>query len=529
MTTPDAARRRPVVLCILDGFGWRTGPGSEEGNAIALAGPRFYQGLLERYPHTTLACMGPAVGLPEGQMGNSEVGHLTIGAGRVIEQELVRIARALREGEFADRPAWRGFVAGLRESGGRLHLLGLVSPGGVHSHTDHLHGILRLAKEAGLDQVFVHVVLDGRDTDPHGGLGYVEELQRQLAEIGVGRIASVSGRYYAMDRDKRWDRVEKAWRVLVHGEGERGSDPLEIIRHSYAQGVTDEFVVPTVVTGADGEPVATVRDGDGVFFWNFRADRARELTWAFNSDDFDGFPRPLRPRISYLCMTLYDENLDVPVLFPPETPRRILADVLAEHGIRNLRTAETEKYAHVTYFLNGGREEPFPGEDRRLVPSPRVATYDLQPEMSAPQVAEVVLEAVATGEHPVIVVNFANGDMVGHTGVLEAAVAAVRTLDGLLARIVPAVLERGGVMLLTADHGNCEEMLAPDGRVLTNHSLNPVPFVLIGEEFAGRGAAALRRDEDRGLRDIAPTLLHLLGLPQPEEMTGRSLLAEQGG
>ncbi len=515
----------PLVLCILDGFGWRTGPGSEYGNAVALAEPRFYQGLLERYPHTTLACMGPAVGLPEGQMGNSEVGHMTIGAGRVVEQDLVRIGNALRDGRFARQPAWHEFLAGVRADGGRVHLLGLVSPGGVHSHTDHLYGILELLREAGQHDVFVHVILDGRDTDPRAGLVYVEELQRKLAAIGVGRIASVSGRYYAMDRDKRWDRVEKAWRVLVHGEGPRGRDPLQVIRDSYAAGVTDEFVVPTVITGDDDRPVAVVRDGDGVFFWNFRADRARELTWAFNSDDFDGFPRPLRPRVHYLCLTQYDEELDVPVLFPPYVPERILGEVLAEHGVGNLRTAETEKYAHVTYFLNGGREEPFPGEDRRLVPSPRVATYDLQPEMSAPEVAAGVLDDLSRGAHPVIVVNFANGDMVGHTGVLEAAVQAVKTLDGLLARIVPAVLERGGVMLLTADHGNCEEMLDPDGRVLTNHSLNPVPFVLIGEEFAGRGAAALRGDPDRGLRDIAPTLLALLGLPVPPEMTGRPLLA----
>ncbi|NTV03400.1 2,3-bisphosphoglycerate-independent phosphoglycerate mutase [bacterium] len=519
-------RRRPhtpLVLCILDGFGWRRGPGSEHGNAIALAQPAFYESLLAGYPHTTLRCHGLDVGLPEGQMGNSEVGHLTIGSGRVIDQDLNLVTRSLASGAFAEHPAWRGLVDGLQARGGRLHLLGLVSDGGVHSHVDHLVQIVRLAAGRGVREIFVHAFLDGRDTDPHGGLQYVKDLEAAMAEIGAGRIATVGGRYYAMDRDKRWDRVEKAWRALVHGEGERATGAAAAIASSYEGGVTDEFMLPTVIVTEAGAPLATVRDGDAVFFWNFRSDRARELTWAFNVDGFDGFPRPLRPAVDYLCMTVYDESLGLPVVFDPEAPRDLLADVFAAHGVTNLRTAETEKYAHVTYFFNGGREEPFAGEDRRLVPSPKVATYDLQPEMSAPGVAAIVLEALAAGRHEVIVVNFANGDMVGHTGVLEAAVAAVRTLDGLLARIVPAVLERDGVLLLTADHGNCEEMIAPDGRVLTNHSLNDVPFVVIGREFAGRPDALAPRD-DAGLRDIAPTMLALLGLPRPDAMTGRSLL-----
>lgn len=518
----NAAANPRVVLCILDGFGWRSGPGSEHGNAIARARPAFYLSLFERYPHTTLRCSGPDVGLPEGQMGNSEVGHLTIGAGRVVDQELVRIGRSIASGDFTGQTAWRDLLERVRGTGGALHLLGLVSPGGVHSHTDHLYGIVAAAREAGIARIFVHAFLDGRDTDPHAGAGYLEELQARLNAIGAGRIASVAGRYYAMDRDKRWDRVEKAWRMLVHGEGQTASDAVAAVRDSYAREVTDEFVLPTVITDG-GAPVATVRDGDGIFFWNFRADRARELTWAFNVDDFDGFPRPVRPAVAYLCMTPYDEKLDVPVLYRPLQPRNGLAEVFAEHGIRNLRTAETEKYAHVTYFFNGGREEPFPGEERRLVPSPKVATYDLQPEMSAPGVAAVVREATEQGEHPVIVVNFANGDMVGHTGDLEAAVQAVRAVDGLLAEIVPPVVERGGTFLVTADHGNCDEMIGSRGEALTAHSLNPVPFVAVSRALEGR-LDAMEPGDGHALRDIAPTVLQLLDLPRPAEMTGRPLL-----
>lgn len=508
-----------VVLCILDGVGWR--PGVTDGNAVALARPRCYPALFERYPHTTLRCSGLDVGLPEGQMGNSEVGHLTIGSGRVIDQELNRVSRALESGAFEKLPAWSAFVARVREGSGRLHLLGLVSPGGVHSHTDHLYGIVAQAKAAGVREIYVHAFLDGRDTDPHGGLGYVEELQARLARLGAGRVATVMGRYYAMDRDKRWDRVEKAWRAIVHGEGPAAADPVAAIRASYDDGVTDEFVVPVVIA-PEGRPVATVADGDGVFFWNFRADRARELTWAFNQDGFAGFARPLRPRVAYLCLTSYDEKLDLPVLFTPDAPRNILADVFAAHGVTNLRVAETEKYAHVTYFFNGGREEPYPGEERILIASPKVATYDLQPEMSAPGVARAVIEQAALGRHDVIVVNFANGDMVGHTGVVDAAVRAFQALDVLLAAMIPPIVERGGTVLVTADHGNCEEMIAPDGRPLTAHSLNVVPLVAASAALEGRRDAI--RPGEHALADIAPTMLKLLGLPQPPEMTGVPLL-----
>jgi 2,3-bisphosphoglycerate-independent phosphoglycerate mutase len=518
-TTP----RTPLVLCILDGVGHRVGSGSDSGNAIEGAEPEFWNQLFADYNSTTLKCKGLDVGLPEGQMGNSEVGHLTIGSGRVIDQDLNRVSRAFDGGTISDFPEWRATIEVLQASGGTLHLLGLVSPGGVHSHTEHLKGIVRTAKSAGLDKIAIHAFLDGRDTDPESGLGYLTNLQSALDEIGAGVIASVSGRYWSMDRDKRWDRVKKSWDMLVHGQAEQGADALEVVRASYSAGKTDEFLEPTIILDDQGAPKAVVQDGDAVFFWNFRADRARELTWAFMQDDFDGFERPVRPKISYLTMTVYDASMDLPVLFKAQTHQHILADVFVEHGITNLRTAETEKYAHVTYFFNGGNEEPFKGEDRRLVASPKVATYDLQPEMSAPEVAAIVLESLREQQHDVIIVNFANGDMVGHTGVYDAAVSAFKTLDGLLAMIVPEVLKRNGVMLITADHGNCEEMLTAEGRVLTNHSLNEVPFLVVGRDVDG-GPIALEND-DFSLRDIAPTMLDVLGLPQPEAMTGKSIIS----
>lgn len=515
-----------VVLCILDGVGYRTGPGSEIGNAVKGAHPAWYESLLRDYPFTTLNACGLAVGLPEGQMGNSEVGHLTIGSGRVLYQELVRISRSLDEGDFANRPSWNAFADECLSDGGRLHLLGLVSPGGVHSHTDHLYGIIAEAKRRGFAEIFVHAFLDGRDTDPRSGRGYLADLQKQLDRIGAGRIATVCGRYWAMDRDKRWDRVQRAWNLIVDGvvdaKGTLAGNAVAAVEAAYAAGVTDEFMEPTVITDGPGAPVGTVQDGDGIFFWNFRADRARELTWAFKQDGFAGFPIARRPRVHYLTMTPYDEKMELPAVYTPETPRKGLAEIMAGAGLRNLRTAETEKYAHVTYFFNGGLEEPWPGEVRRLVPSPKVATYDLQPEMSAPEVAAVVREACLGDEFDVIVVNFANGDMVGHTGVYEAAVSAFRTLDRLLSEIMPPSLDRGTVWLVTADHGNCDEMLGPGGEIMTQHSLNRVPFILAGKRFAGR--TGILRTDDAGLSDIAPTILSLLNLPQPVEMTGRSLI-----
>ncbi len=512
-----AAHRPRLVLCILDGIGHREGADRAHGNAVIAARPAFYDSLFTRFPHTTLDASGLAVGLPEGQMGNSEVGHLTIGAGRILYQELVRIGKSLEEGDFARREAWQRFCARGHEGTGRLHLLGLVSPGGVHSHTDHLYGIVREARQAGFSDICIHAMLDGRDTDPRSGLGYVRELQERLAGIGAGHIATVMGRYYGMDRDKRWERNEKAWNAIVEADAPRAADPLAAIQASYDDGKSDEFMLPVVITGD------RVEDGDSVFFWNFRADRARQLTWAFMDPAFVGWGPKRRPRVNYLTMTPYDENLaDVAAVFTPEQPRHGLAEVFAEHGIRNLRTAETEKYAHVTYFLNGGREEPWPHEVRKLVPSPKVATYDLQPEMAAPEVAGVVAEACRSGDYDVIIVNFANGDMVGHSGKFEAAVAAVRTLDRLLAEIMPPSLDAGTTWLVTADHGNCDEMLDADGRVLTQHSLSKVPFIVASRDLEGQ--TDLIAPAERGLANIAPTVLHLLGLPQPAEMTGRSII-----
>ena len=512
-----------VVLCILDGVGYRTGPGSEHGNAIAAADPKFYNSLFQRYPFTTLEACGLQVGLPEGQMGNSEVGHLTIGSGRIIYQELVRISKSIAEGDFARLPAWTDFMAKTTGGTGRLHLLGLVSPGGVHSHTDHLYGIVAAAKAAGVKEIFIHAFLDGRDTDPRSGQGNVAELVAKLAEIGAGQVASVCGRYWAMDRDKRWDRVGRAWDMLTRGKGAvYATDPVQAIGASYAADKTDEFMEPTVITGAGGDPVGVVGQGDSVFFWNFRADRARELTWAFKQDNFDGFDVTDRPQVNYLTMTPYDEKMDLPSVFRPEEIVNGLAEIFAREGIRNLRTAETEKYAHVTYFFNGGREEPFPGETRQLVSSPKVATYDLQPEMSAPEVAAIVDRACQGNDFDVVVVNFANGDMVGHTGVFTAAVQAFQTLDRLLGQVMPPSLERGTTWLVTADHGNCDEMLAPDGTVLTQHSLNRVPFVVAGKAF--EKAPDALNSGNFGLSDIAPTVLQLLGISQPVEMTGHSII-----
>jgi 2,3-bisphosphoglycerate-independent phosphoglycerate mutase len=525
MPDPSAGHPR-IVLCILDGVGYRTGPGSQVGNAVIGAEPVFYNSLFERYPHTTLEACGHHVGLPDGQMGNSEVGHLTIGAGRVVNQELARIGRSITSGEFATIESWRNFIDRAKEGTGRLHLLGLVSPGGVHSHTDHLYGIIAEAAKAGLTEIFVHAFLDGRDTDPHGGRQYVQDLVGKMTEIGAGKVASVCGRYWAMDRDKRWDRVARAWTMLVDGrvdaKGFTAADPVAAIEASYASDVTDEFVEPTIITAADGSPTATIGDGDSVFFWNFRADRARELTWAFMQDSFSEFPQNRNPRVNYLCMTPYDKTLDLPVMYTPEEPRNGLAEIFAAEGLRNLRTAETEKYAHVTYFFNGGREEPYPYEERKLIPSPKVATYDLQPEMSAPEVAAVVKEACEGTDFDVVIVNFANGDMVGHTGIYEAAVKAFRTLDRLLEEIMPPSIERGTIWLLTADHGNCDEMLASDGTVLTRHSLSKVPFVVAGKAFENK--PNLLENGDFGLSDIAPTMLRLLEIPQPSEMTGRCII-----
>ena len=503
----------PVVLFVLDGFGCRD---EKRDNAIALARTPSFDRFRAGYPHTTLAASELRVGLPEGQMGNSEVGHLNLGAGRVVYMDSTRITLAVRQGTIARNPVIVEAMDRVREAGA-LHLMGLVSDGGVHSYQEHLEGLLRMARDRGLRRVFVHAFLDGRDTPPASGRGYLEKLQAFLRELGVGKIAVVSGRYYAMDRDKRWDRVEKAWRAMVRGEGVVAEDPVEAVGRSYTQDVTDEFVVPVVIHEG-GRPVATLQDGDSALFFNFRADRARQLTAALTQPGFDGFPRPVLPKLHFVCMTEYDKSFGLPVAFPPEALRNIVADVLAGAGVRNLRIAETEKYAHVTYFFNGGVEKPWPGEDRILVPSAKVATYDLKPEMSAYGITDKLLEQLAAGTHRVVIGNFANPDMVGHTGVLDAAIKAVEVVDECLGRIVAAVRGRGGALLVTADHGNCELMRDPvTGQPHTAHTTNPVPFYLIHEGARGR----LR--EGGALEDVGPTMLALLGLPQPAEMTGRDL------
>jgi 2,3-bisphosphoglycerate-independent phosphoglycerate mutase len=503
----------PVVLIVLDGYGLRDDP---RDNAVAMARKPNLDRFMAQYPHTRVAASEMKVGLPEGQMGNSEVGHLNMGAGRVVYMDSVRITRAIRSGEILKNPALVVAMDRVRERGA-LHLMGLVSDGGVHSYQEHLEALVRMAHQRGLSRVFIHAILDGRDTPPTSGADYVEQLQAFLAREGVGRVAVVTGRYYAMDRDKRWERLERAWRAMVLGEGVAAEDPVAAVRASYAKAVTDEFVEPVVIRDR-GRAVARIEDGDSAVFFNFRADRARQLTAALTQPSFPGFPRPVFPKLHFVCMTEYDKTFGLPVAFPPVRLVNIVSDVMSAGGIANLRIAETEKYAHVTYFFNGGVEKPYPGEDRILVPSAKVATYDLKPEMSAFEITDQLLEQLAAGRHRVVVCNLANPDMVGHTGVLEAAIKAVETVDVCLGRIVDSALQRGGAVLITADHGNCEVMRDPEtGQPHTAHTTNPVPFILIHEGARG----PLRTDG--ALADVGPTLLALLGEPQPREMTGVDL------
>ena len=513
--------RGPVVLVVLDGWGI----GREEpGNAVLAAATPTMDRLRARYPHATLRCSGEDVGLPAGQMGNSEVGHLNLGAGFVVYQWLTRLDKAIADGGFAANPTLLAAADRAREGGGTLHLLGLVSDGGVHSHLRHLEALLRLARDRGLDRVAVHAFTDGRDTAPDGGLAYVASLERTMAELGVGRIATLSGRYFAMDRDNRWERTARAYGALVHGLGERAPAATEAIRRAYAAGVTDEFVPPTVI--AHGEPPATIRPGDAVVCFNFRADRMRQLVSALVRPDVAGFDRgaPV-PDLFVATMSRYEADLPVAVAFASQDVAEPLAAAISDAGLAQFHAAETEKYAHVTFFLNGGREAPFPAEERALIPSPQVATYDLQPEMSALPLTDAVVAAVAGGRFPFVVVNFANGDMVGHTGVLAAAIRAIETVDACLGRVVAATLAAGGVALVTADHGNAEEMIdRATGRPMTAHTTNPVPVVLVAPEGHPARHAALRQDGRLGA--VAPTLLGLLGVRIPGAMTEPGLIAE---
>ncbi|BAZ32475.1 2,3-bisphosphoglycerate-independent phosphoglycerate mutase [Cylindrospermum sp. NIES-4074] len=507
----------PVVLVILDGWGYCE---ETRGNAIVAAKTPIVESLWAAYPHTLIRTSGKAVGLPEGQMGNSEVGHLNIGAGRVVPQELVRISDAVEDGSIAANPALVKICQEVRSSNGKLHLVGLCSEGGVHSHITHLFGLLDLAKEQRLSQVCIHAITDGRDTAPNEGIKAIKELQDYIDRIGIGQIVTLSGRYYAMDRDRRWERVQRTYDVMTQNDAGNGLNAVEVLQASYAEGVTDEFVLPVRLAPGAVEP------GDGVIFFNFRPDRSRQLTQAFVSPKFNGFERQQITPLSFVTFTQYDPDLPVSVAFAPQNLTNILGEIIANHDLKQFRTAETEKYAHVTYFFNGGLEEPFVGEDRELVSSPMVATYDKEPAMSAVAVTDIAIAAIQKGIYSLVVMNYANPDMVGHTGQIEATVTAIETVDRCLGRLIDSIGKAGGTVIITADHGNAEYMLDEEGNPWTAHTTNPVPFILVeGEKvkIPGYGTNVELRNDGK-LADIAPTILEILQLPQPPEMTGRSLL-----
>ena len=501
--------KTPTTLIIMDGFG--LAPAADD-NAVTLAKTPVLDGLFRDYAHTTLSASGLDVGLPAGQMGNSEVGHTNIGGGRVVFQDLPRISRAIEDGSFFRNEAYNTAMDNCLKNDASLHLYGLLSDGGVHSHIDHLFALLQMAKDKGLQKVYIHCFLDGRDVSPTSGKGFVQALSDKCAALGVGKIATVMGRYYAMDRDKRWERVQMAYDAMVYGEGIHNEDPVDAVARSYANGVTDEFVEP-VVCDSDG----TISDNDSVIFFNYRPDRAREITRAIVDPDFDGFQREYFPT-TYVCSTEYDASMpNVLVAWPRVAVKNGLGEYLSSMGMTQLRIAETEKYAHVTFFFNGGVEKQYPGEDRVLVASPKVATYDLQPEMSAVEVCDKCVERIESGAYDVIILNFANCDMVGHTGVLEAAIKAVETVDTCVGKVVDATLKMGGIAMVTADHGNAEDMKQPDGSPMTAHTTNPVPFILCG------AGTQLRTGR---LADIAPTILDVMGLACPEEMDGKTLIVK---
>ena len=501
--------KKPIILIIMDGFGIAP----PEGNAIAAANTPRLDKLFSENPLTQIGASGMDVGLPDGQMGNSEVGHTNMGAGRVVYQELTRITKAIKDGSVLKNEALVHAMENAAEEGKALHFMGLLSPGGVHSHNTHLYGLVEMAKTMGVKNVYVHAFLDGRDVPPSSAKGYIEQCQAKLEEIGLGQIATISGRYYAMDRDNNWDRVEKAYSALVYGEGNKAANAVEAISNSYAEGVTDEFVIPTVCVEN-----ACIKSGDSVVFYNFRPDRAREITRTFVDESFSGFERrngffPL----TYVCMTQYDATMpNVEVAFKPQTLTNTFGEYISKKGLTQLRIAETEKYAHVTFFFNGGVETVSEGEDRCLIPSPKVATYDLQPEMSAYEVTRNVVERIESGKYDVIILNFANCDMVGHTGVFEAAVKAVEAVDDCVGQVIKAIKKMDGIALITADHGNADRMLDEDGEPFTAHTTNLVPFVVVNHPCE-------LRDGGR-LADLAPTMLKLLGLPQPQEMDGKSII-----
>jgi 2,3-bisphosphoglycerate-independent phosphoglycerate mutase len=504
--------KRPVVLVVLDGWGYRA---EREGNAIALSSTPTWDALVSRQPTTLLEASGLRVGLPEGQMGNSEVGHLNLGAGRVVMQDLVRIDEAIKDRSFFRNAAFVEACERAKASGGTVHLMGLIGSGGVHAIDKHLFALIDLCAEQGVPRIAIHALMDGRDTMPRSGLGYMEDLLRHARNRAI--VASLGGRYFGMDRDKRWERIEKWYRVAVDGVGQHGSDPLAVIRTAYDRDETDEFIEPTVIV-ENGQPVAPMRDGDSVIMFNYRADRMRQILSALTDPSFDGFDVSRRPKLFVATMTAYDRRVRMPVAFPPQSMANIVGEVISDAGMRNLRTAETEKYAHVTYFFNGGVEQPFPCEDRELVPSQKVATYDLAPEMSAVGITDVLCGAIEKAEHDFILCNYANADMVGHTGVMPAVIKAIETVDQCLARVMKSAEKSNARLLITADHGNCEMMIDPaTGGPHTAHTSNPVPFVVVDSD----GAKPLR--SGGALCDVGPTILAMLGLEQPREMTGVDL------
>ncbi len=513
MSTP-----KPVALIIMDGFGLRN---TVEGNAVAQANKPNYDRYLKEYPNTTLTACGEAVGLPEGQMGNSEVGHLNIGAGRIVYQDLTRISKSIREGEFFQNETLVNAVRSAKSTGKKLHLYGLLSDGGVHSHIDHLFAMLDLAKKEDMHEVYIHAFLDGRDVAPDSAKGFIERLIAKIEEVGVGKIATVQGRYYAMDRDKRWERVEKSYRAMVYGEGPKYTDPVTAVTESYEKSVFDEFVMPTVIVDGHDQPIALVESGDSVVFLNFRPDRAIQLSNVFTNKDFQGFDRgPKFPKdLHFVCLTLFAETVEGYVAYSPKNLDNTFGEVLVQQGKKQLRIAETEKYPHVTFFFSGGRDVELPGETRILINSPKVATYDLQPEMSAYEVAEACVKEIEADKHDAIILNFANPDMVGHSGMLEPTKKAVEVTDECVGKVVDAVKAKGGVVIIIADHGNADMVFDENGRPFTAHTTNPVPFILTDENVILR--------ESGILADVAPTLLDLMGLPKPAEMTGQSMIASR--
>ena len=509
--------KKPVALIILDGFGCRK---EEEGNAVYHAKKPNFDRYWDQYPHSHLIASGEAVGLPEGQMGNSEVGHLNIGAGRIVYQSLTRVNLAIREGDFAENPTLLDAMNHAKEKGTALHLFGLLSDGGVHSHIEHLYALLKLAAKEGVKDVFVHAFLDGRDVGPKTAKGYIEAAEAKMKEIGVGKFATISGRYYSMDRDKRWERVEKSYRSMVYGAGPAYGSAMECVEDSYDHGIFDEFVIPSVITAEDGKPVATIQDEDAVIFYNFRPDRAIQISNTFTNKDFRSFDRGTGhpEQLHFVCLTHFSETVDGYVAFKPTNLDNTLGEVLSQNNLRQLRIAETEKYPHVTFFMSGGREEKFPGEERILINSPKVATYDLQPEMSAYEVTDALLEQIEADRFDAILLNFANPDMVGHSGMLEPTIKAIETVDECLGKIVDLIVAKGGTAIITADHGNADEVVTLEGNPMTAHTTNPVPVIVTQNQVT------LRTDGILG--DLAPTVLDLLGVEKPVEMTGKSLLSK---